>query len=217
MNGFERRREKKKENIRLAALELFKQRGLKKVSVNDIAKQAEVSPVSIYNYFGSKENLVSDAIKWFVINMVDKFQAILEGTEPYMKRLERLVVEKSELLQLYNNGVIQLALSTDPKMVKFIDDVISKRSAAIMGNFLAEGKKLGYISPNISPEGFMLYMEMYRNIMYSHPEMLGKSEKGQRLMAQVWQLYMYGLMGKEIEPDPLISLHKKSAKDASQA
>ena len=51
MDGFERRKEQKKESIRRAALELFQNYGFKKVSVNDIAERAGVSQVTIYNGF----------------------------------------------------------------------------------------------------------------------------------------------------------------------
>ncbi|MBM4448805.1 MAG: TetR family transcriptional regulator, partial [Chloroflexi bacterium] len=40
MNGFERRKEQKKDSIRQAALELFQAYGFKKVSINDIAQKA---------------------------------------------------------------------------------------------------------------------------------------------------------------------------------
>ena len=55
MDGFERRRQNKKNSILKASLKLFKQYGYNKVSVAEIAKEASVSQVSIYNYFKSKE------------------------------------------------------------------------------------------------------------------------------------------------------------------
>jgi AcrR family transcriptional regulator len=63
LDGFERRRERKKESIRRAALELFKINGIKKVSIAEIAKKAHVSPVTIYNHFGDKNTLTCDVIK----------------------------------------------------------------------------------------------------------------------------------------------------------
>ena len=42
MNGFERRKDQSKENIRRAAYELFNKFGISKVSVNDIARKANV-------------------------------------------------------------------------------------------------------------------------------------------------------------------------------
>ena len=56
MNQYQKTTEKKKQAIIQAALRLFKEKGFKETSIKSIAEAAEVSPVSIYNYFGSKDN-----------------------------------------------------------------------------------------------------------------------------------------------------------------
>ena len=66
MDGFERRKEQSKEDIRRAAEELFSRFGAEKVSVNDIARKAGVSQATIYNNFGSKDELVHDYRKSIV-------------------------------------------------------------------------------------------------------------------------------------------------------
>lgn len=50
MNGFERRKERKKESIRQAAMQLFMEHGMRKVSIGEIADKAGVSQVTIYNF-----------------------------------------------------------------------------------------------------------------------------------------------------------------------
>lgn len=72
MNGFERRKEQNRESIMQAALELFKAYGFGKVTVNDIAYEANVSQVTIYNHFGSKEKLVREVIINLLKNLLSK-------------------------------------------------------------------------------------------------------------------------------------------------
>ncbi|MDR0433692.1 MAG: TetR/AcrR family transcriptional regulator, partial [Gracilibacteraceae bacterium] len=62
MNGYEKRTDVKKKAILAAARELFAARGLRDVHVNEIAKLANVSQVSIYNYFGDKNSLAREAL-----------------------------------------------------------------------------------------------------------------------------------------------------------
>ncbi len=76
MDGYQRRREQKKENIRLATLDLFTVHGMKKVSVSDVARRAGVSPVTIYNYYGSKQGLMHDVAKWALTALEDDYAAI---------------------------------------------------------------------------------------------------------------------------------------------
>ncbi|TDL80905.1 TetR/AcrR family transcriptional regulator [Peribacillus frigoritolerans] len=50
MNGFERRKQIKMEQIQKAAFQLFSQYGINKVNIQEIAAAANVSQVTIYNY-----------------------------------------------------------------------------------------------------------------------------------------------------------------------
>ena len=74
MNKYQKTTEKKKQAIIQAALQLFKEKGFKDTSIKSIAEAAEVSPVSIYNYFGSKDNLVALCVN-------DLFEEITQQAE----------------------------------------------------------------------------------------------------------------------------------------
>ena len=82
MDGFARRKEQSKEEIRKAAWELFSQHGVDKVSVMDIAHKAGVSQVTIYNNFGSKEALAREFVGFMVDMLENRVQEIvaMEGS-----------------------------------------------------------------------------------------------------------------------------------------
>ncbi|GAA4502708.1 TetR family transcriptional regulator [Actinoallomurus oryzae] len=54
----ERRRVKARRTIQERALDLFDERGFDAVTIEEIAAAAEVSPSSVYRYFGTKEGLL---------------------------------------------------------------------------------------------------------------------------------------------------------------
>src|SRR5829696_7712089 len=58
----ERKRAATSRAIQLAALELVAERGLERVTVEDIARRADVSPRTLFNYFSSKEEAFTGAI-----------------------------------------------------------------------------------------------------------------------------------------------------------
>ena len=59
MTGYERRKQQKRDQIIRSAIELFREHGIKKTTVQEIATAAAVSQVTIYNHFGDKHQLVS--------------------------------------------------------------------------------------------------------------------------------------------------------------
>jgi transcriptional regulator, tetR family len=59
MSGLrQRKKQAAMRHIQLCAVRLFQERGFDQVTVEQIAQAAEVSPSSIYRYFGTKEGLV---------------------------------------------------------------------------------------------------------------------------------------------------------------
>src|SRR5882762_7447699 len=56
----ERKKERTRQHIAESAARLFAQRGYEKVSVTDVAREAEVAEQTVYNYFPTKEQLVID-------------------------------------------------------------------------------------------------------------------------------------------------------------
>jgi AcrR family transcriptional regulator len=72
LDGFQRRRELKKSHILQAALALFMEFGIQKVSIKEIAAKANVSQVTIYNYFGGKDQLVHDVIAFYIKSRAKK-------------------------------------------------------------------------------------------------------------------------------------------------
>lgn len=65
----ERKRRAAMRHIQRVALDLFDERGFQQVSVEQIAETAEVSPSSVYRYFGTKEGIV----------LADDFDALSEA------------------------------------------------------------------------------------------------------------------------------------------
>lgn len=201
MNGFERRKEEKKESIRRAALELFKSFGTKKVSVNDIAEKAGVSPVTIYNHFGSKQGLIRDVVKWLVSALVAEYQAITDSDRPYLERWEQMLFQKGEMRHAYHGELIQTILSADPEIREFVDAEMGGRVTRLMADLVEEGKREGYIQPELSLEAILVYIEMVRGLADSRPDVYARLLEDDELFAGVVRLFLYGLMGKETEPD----------------
>ena len=94
MNGFERRKEMKKNSILEAALALFIKYGINKVPVSEIAKEANVSQVTIYNYFESKDNLISEVIIFYVNKVWAEYEQLFHSDLPFPDKIKQIVFDK---------------------------------------------------------------------------------------------------------------------------
>jgi AcrR family transcriptional regulator len=78
----ERKKARTRQAIADAAARLFAARGYEQVAVSDVARAAEVSEQTVYNYFQTKEQLVTDRDQQVQEELVRLIRARAPGTTP---------------------------------------------------------------------------------------------------------------------------------------
>ncbi len=112
-------RELKKQRTRVAiadaALELFLARGFDEVTIAEVARAAEVSEATVFNYFRTKEDLVFNRLDQFWIRLIDAIehrqdgQEIVAATEAFLLDQEptSLSSEREERLAAINRMIAE--------------------------------------------------------------------------------------------------------------
>ncbi|MDF2890076.1 MAG: hypothetical protein K0R80_443 [Clostridia bacterium] len=194
MDGFERRKERKKENIRQAALELFSIYGVQKVSIAEIAEKAKVSQVTIYNYFGSKDELLRDVISILQNKRLQEDTEVIESNLPFPEKIESFIAEKTGELASLNSEFLKSIMSEDPAIRQMAEDFTKNKFIPLMLRLVEKGRAEGYINHNISNEAILLYINMFREGKRSNAFL--DLEQSKQLFKEVVTLFFYGIMGK---------------------
>jgi len=194
VDGFERRRERKKENIRQAAFELFSAHGVQKVSIAEIAKKAQVSQVTIYNYFGSKDDLMRDVLSVLLDKRLKEDTEAIESDLPFPKKIEAFISERTGDIASLDPDFLESIMSEDPIIRQMAKDFTQNKFIPLMLRLIEKGKEEGYIHHNISNEAILRYINMFRRGKNSD-EFLDLKENKQ-LIKELATLFFYGVMGK---------------------
>ncbi|MBE0481294.1 MAG: TetR/AcrR family transcriptional regulator [Dehalococcoidia bacterium] len=195
MKGFDRRTEKKKERIRRAALELFRAHGFKKVGVRDIARRADVSQVTIYKYFGSKDELVRDTVTIQLLDAAERYRAVVHSDCPYQEKIEVIFLDKTGMAREFNGEFVREIFSVDPDIRQVVQNLAAQAQQFLI-DFFEEGKTLGHISPDLSRDTFLAYMEILRSGLTAASAYWTDPEQNVKLMRELRALMFYGLAGK---------------------
>ena len=192
MNKYEMTTERKKKAIVHAALTLFNEKGFMETSIKEIAAFAYVSQVSIYNYFGSKEKLVSECLKIIIHGTLQRAVEILQKDISYQEKLQMALALCSEELSLaVSNHFSEKALD-DPKMVEHLLESVNRSKADVYRVYIEQGKREGCIDASISTETILDYMEAI-NIVGSKVEL---NEDAPAKFKHIQQLFLYGVLGE---------------------
>lgn len=159
MNGFERRREQKRQAICSAALKLYMEHGLRNVSIAAIAEVAGVSQVTIYNYFGSKEDLTRDVVANYLDQYLKEFEAFCKGELSYQEKLEQLLLRSSTFDNLHIQFV-DTFLSDAPEMAEIVKNYEAKLIPLFVA-FIEEGKTFGYFNRSLSTDTILFYISLF--------------------------------------------------------
>lgn len=183
MSGHEIRTIKNKKKIENSTLELL-QTFQSKITIQQIADHSKISHVSIYNYYGSKEELIK--------------QTILNDTKKQLKNMEELMSLSDITFIDVMNHMLRLKLNSMKMMDSWILDLILKSEEItqlnLEGNKLFSkliefGKMSGSISKNIPTPTIIEYTEL---IQVAYTQLQFDEEKTK----QFFELYFYGLKGE---------------------
>jgi AcrR family transcriptional regulator len=192
MDGFQRRREKKMKNIKAAAFRLFVEKGPKDVGVTEIAKEAGVSQVTIYNYFGSKDSLYQQVFYDYMDEKLTESEKIVAGRHTFKEKIDQLFFDKNEAAARAEKAFIDLDVQ-DPKLLEMIQSFGENRTYPMLLRLIEQGKKEGYLDPNLPEKAVLMYINSFRSFL-DDPTFFSKENK--RLRESVAQLYFFGLCGK---------------------
>lgn len=192
MNGFEKRKQEKMQDILDSAFDLFRKEGIDEAKITDIAKKANVSKVSIYNYFGSKEELARQVMFNYMDKKAEELKRLMCSELSFIEKFDRMVnVEASsvnELTNESNEGLINNNMILSPQVQQFLQEYEETRIKPLFLKFIAQGKMEGSIDDNIETETIFMYIQAINGILSSPITLKQRMDLG--------KLLFYGLRGK---------------------
>jgi len=202
MDGFARRKEQSKEDIRKAAWELFGQFGVEKVSIVDIAHKAGVSQATIYNNFGSKEALAHEFVTSVVDQLVNRVQEVLSRDQPYWDKMAVFIQFISDMMANGRSPAADVTrfansinLQNDPEIKKIRDSAQERMSNTLLG-LIREGKEQGQIHSSLSEDAFRVYFKAFMDI-FIDPQFQHRYYTDPRLVQDLSTLMIFGLAGQQ--------------------
>lgn len=189
MNKYEIRSQKKKSAIINASLELFSEKGFTAVSIKDIAALANVSQVSIYNYFGNKEALVQECVTIVMKDTMQIAQNLLTEEMEFKEKLYKaLSICSNQINQSLHEYFSHSALE-DTVLLKFLVENINKIKKDIYKSYIELGKQENVIDDSISTATILDFMEAINSIEI-------ESDKTKIKQQELHKLFLYGIIGK---------------------
>ncbi len=195
----------KRQRILDASVELFRSaHQVRKVSIEDIAARAQVSPTTIYHYFGTREALVAEVAKRLILAITEQARHFLRSALPFPAKLQAIISGKIALASAMSDEVVLKMSDQDPEMGRFVETTYRTEIAPLWHEFLESGKAEGYIAPDLDEEVFLAYLDVLLVGFRSRADLFKGWRQSQNLAAleKMTRLVFYGFLRKEIDLFP---------------
>ncbi|GAB2535597.1 TetR/AcrR family transcriptional regulator [Gracilibacillus alcaliphilus] len=193
MDGFERRKQQKKQAILQASLSLFQTQGIKKVPIAEIAKAANVSQVTIYNYFESKENLLEEVLIYYVDQIWQDYQYLFTEDISFDKKIKQMLFGKVDIANDINGEFLQFLMQYYTTEGNYIEKLYREEVLPAVMQLLQQGREEGLVHEQISDQAMLFYLQMFAEYLKREdlaPQIIPMTE-------DLTRLFFYGIAGEE--------------------
>jgi AcrR family transcriptional regulator len=213
----ERRAREKKERrkaILNCARELILLQGVDRVSMEDIARKAELSKATLYLYFSGKEIIFNEICEESARVFLSRFKPILEngvsgieGLKLFWRGYVELFGNSDEMFIIFkvrsflNPGLPFISMEEQSKSPN-VDNILR-----IMKMLIDQCKNEGFFDPNLNSEmATRLIISMFSIIIDNTVRLPAEARKSPKLlteMAKAFQIIIYGFAREGIDRSSL--------------
>lgn len=194
MNGYEKRTQAKKQSIINSARDLFTKRGITDVGISEIAAKAQVSQVSIYNYFGDKNNLAKEVLVSYLDESIKQYEEILQRDVPFSQKLKVIMDKKHDVVLEISRSHFTKEAWDDKALQQVYKEAATIKAISIYNKFIELGKKEGAIDNSIPNDAILSFILSSVSIMQQSNYL----ETSPEYKNGIFKLFLYGMIGKEI-------------------
>ncbi|WP_179194753.1 TetR/AcrR family transcriptional regulator [Bacillus sp. EAC] len=196
MDGYKKRTLKKMENIELNTIKLLSL-PLNDIKIMDIAKLANVSQVSIYNYYGSKEALLKAAILRLMDQQYEEYKQLLSTSIPFNEKIKELFMRKKNGLDIVNLEMFTVLMQKDKELHDSVLDFTMNKSFKLLISLIDEGRSLGLVRNEVQNQTLLIYIQVLSQAFMNMDTATSQYIQKKEVIDEIMNLFLYGLLKQE--------------------
>lgn len=189
------------ENQKLAQViqtsrDLFWKYGIRRVTIEEICREAGVSKMTFYKYFKNKIELVKVIIAKITSEAMEKYKAIMDQNIPFTEKISRSIQLKMEQTsEMSHEFFDDYLLHADPELKEFLNKKVRESFALIYNDYM-EAQKNGEIRQDLKPEFIMYFLNKMME-MVQDDQLESHYSNPQDLIMEITNFFFYGIMPRD--------------------
>ena len=176
--------------------ELFWKYGIKRVTIEEISKEAGVSKMTFYKFFPNKMEFAKTILEVEVEESLKKFEQVIHGDLSFTEKVKQMFILKLEGAKGISIEFIS-DIYKNPEMG--LQQVIEKQKQKSLGlfvDFLTDSQKKGLIRKDIKIDFILYYLNQMLQ-MFDDKQLVSKYDYPHDLIMEAVNFLFYGLLSQK--------------------
>lgn len=174
--------------------QLFNHYGIRKITIEQICREARISKVTFYKYFKNKEDFLYQMLESVFHVAMKEVQELLFNEKSYPARMNDLLLWKMKQLDSWSELFLNDLITFGPEFEAFLQKwtLLSMQQFMI---FIEQGKTAGAIRASLNSQFILYTMDAFAKNIYKDNSFV-KTFGWEEMTFQMMEFFIYGIMGE---------------------
>lgn len=188
--------DRKLREIMIASKKLFWKFGFKRVTIEEVCREANVSKMTFYKHFKNKKDLITHLINFIMDKAMMKYDDIMDSDIPFKEKVIKTLDLKMEQTQDMSNEFFDdFVRHADSEMIALLQQKRNESMSSILNDY-AEAQKKGDIRKDLKPE-FILYFLNHILEMIKDEQLEKMYDNPQEMIMEFTNFFFYGVLPRD--------------------
>jgi len=183
----------KREQILVTGKDLFWKYGFKRVTVEEICKEAGVSKMTYYKFFTNKIDLVKTIMDNILTATLTRYKNIMASDVPYPEKVLAMVdLKREQIKEMSSEFFREYVQNDDPEMISYLEQLSGETMQMFCEDF-RKAQENGDIRKELKVE-FIMYMMNHLVEMAQNETLINMYDEPQDLVMEITNFLFYGIL-----------------------
>ncbi len=183
-----------------AAQRLLMQHGIRRVTVEEICREAKVSKMTFYKHFNNKIDLAKYILKAFFNKSMDKYRGIMAKQISFPEKVRQIVQLEQKNAEMYTQEFFNdLFKNPDPRILELMKKMTTDANNEVLRDF-KNAQANGDIRKGVNPE-FILFFLNHMTEMVKDERLSKHYTSHEGLIMELTNFFFYGILPADQSPE----------------
>lgn len=187
-----RKKNKKYNSILKTAKALFWKHGIRRVTIEEICKEASVSKMTFYKHFPNKIELAETILDNLIQTSIEKFKGIIESELSFSKKLKKIFLLKMEGMDNFSMEFINDIYTNPETGLKGYMEEQQQKSMQLVVDFYKKGQQKGSIRPDVKIDFLLAFSNQIIEMM-KNEQLMAQYAQPQDFVIEAMNVMFYGI------------------------